>query len=114
MHARVPCSSAILPLPLHVCKGYRLWRHVYESAARIPGNVAKDKEVPHARRWECTMQRYVAAALQVTSCSICLEDFADGQKVRELPKCQHIYHAHCVDAWLCMHNACPLCRVPAV
>ncbi|CAK0771639.1 hypothetical protein CVIRNUC_003881 [Coccomyxa viridis] len=51
---------------------------------------------------------------KASSCSICLEDFARGQRVRELPKCQHVYHAHCVDRWLCMHNACPLCRVPAV
>ena len=52
--------------------------------------------------------------LQVTTCSICLEDFGKGQRVRELPKCGHVYHAHCVDRWLRMHNACPLCRVPAL
>ena len=52
--------------------------------------------------------------LQATTCSICLEDFNKGQRVRELPKCGHVYHAHCVDRWLRMHNACPLCRVPAL
>ncbi len=52
--------------------------------------------------------------VQVTSCSICLEDFGKGQRVRELPKCGHVYHSHCVDRWLRMHNACPLCRIPAL
>ena len=62
----------------------------------------------------CTMQPHLAAAVQASICSICLEDFARGQRVRELPKCRHVYHARCVDRWLCMHNDCPLCRMPAV
>ncbi|CAK0771658.1 hypothetical protein CVIRNUC_003883 [Coccomyxa viridis] len=51
---------------------------------------------------------------EASICSICLDDFARGQRVRELPKCRHVYHARCVDRWLCMHNDCPLCRMPAV
>ena len=47
---------------------------------------------------------------QVGECAICLEGFAHGEKVRELPQCCHVFHQACVDRWLRMHNACPLCR----
>lgn len=31
--------------------------------------------------------------LTVTDCSICLGDFAEGEKVRLVPKCSHVFHA---------------------
>ncbi|BDA45933.1 probable E3 ubiquitin-protein ligase ATL41 at C-terminar half [Coccomyxa sp. Obi] len=47
---------------------------------------------------------------QVSECAICLEGFARGEKVRELPACSHVFHKACVDRWLRSHSACPLCR----
>ena len=43
-----------------------------------------------------TSGRYVSSS----SCSICLEDFEVGEKVRLLPRCQHFYHTDCVLPWL--------------
>jgi len=44
-------------------------------------------------------------------CTICLEDFKQGEKIRCLP-CGHDYHAHCVDAWLSLKAKCPMrCHV---
>jgi E3 ubiquitin-protein ligase RNF167 len=51
-------------------------------------------------------------AAQVTDCSVCLEAFRKGEKVRTLPQCGHVFHRACVDRWLRMHSACPLCRTP--
>eukprot|EP00400_MALV-I_sp_L67-5_P000671 gene671-408_t len=51
----------------------------------------------------------------VTSCSICLEEFRDDDKVRHM-KCSHhhVFHAHCIDSWACFSNrkgiSCPLCN----
>lgn len=45
--------------------------------------------------------------LEETSCSICLDDFSDGQRVRKLP-CGHVFHIACVDAWLKRTATCPL------
>lgn len=43
------------------------------------------------------------------TCSICMDDFEDGDVVRDL-KCGHSYHRGCVDEWLMRKNTCPLCR----
>ncbi|GLT78923.1 hypothetical protein SLA2020_504410 [Shorea laevis] len=49
-------------------------------------------------------------AVPDTDCSICLVKFEDGDKVKVLPHCQHLYHFECVDQWLSTESSCPLCR----
>uniref|UniRef100_A0A0D9UY95 RING-type E3 ubiquitin transferase n=1 Tax=Leersia perrieri TaxID=77586 RepID=A0A0D9UY95_9ORYZ len=46
-------------------------------------------------------------------CAVCLSELADGEKVRELPNCGHVFHVECVDAWLRSRTTCPLCRAEA-
>ena len=44
-------------------------------------------------------------------CSICTEDFEEGQDQRVLP-CDHRFHPDCVDPWLLnVSGTCPLCRI---
>jgi len=45
-------------------------------------------------------------------CSICLDSYRVGVNLKELPRCQHIFHADCIDTWLTQKNTCPLCRLP--
>lgn len=45
-------------------------------------------------------------------CSICLDEFSEGQVCRMLPKCKHIFHRFCIDQWLPNQPHCPLCRSP--
>ncbi|KAF3330630.1 RING-H2 finger protein ATL11 [Carex littledalei] len=47
-------------------------------------------------------------------CSICLGGLVDGDKVKVLPKCCHVFHQECIDMWLGSHSSCPLCRASLV
>lgn len=43
-------------------------------------------------------------------CVICLSEFAPGERVKVLPKCNHGFHVRCIDRWLNSHSSCPTCR----
>nr|XP_009760219.1 PREDICTED: RING-H2 finger protein ATL29-like [Nicotiana sylvestris] len=43
-------------------------------------------------------------------CAVCLNDVSGGDMCRKLPKCDHVFHLECVDAWLQSNWTCPLCR----
>lgn len=43
-------------------------------------------------------------------CAVCLSLVKEGEVVRQLPACMHLFHVGCVDTWLRSHSTCPLCR----
>lgn len=43
-------------------------------------------------------------------CAVCISEFDDDEKLRFLPKCHHVFHPDCIDAWLASHTTCPVCR----
>ncbi|KAI3767712.1 hypothetical protein L2E82_18071 [Cichorium intybus] len=43
-------------------------------------------------------------------CAVCLNEFEDEETLRLIPKCDHVFHAECIDAWLENHVTCPVCR----
>lgn len=43
-------------------------------------------------------------------CSVCLSGLEEGEKVRVLPNCGHVFHVLCIDAWFALHSTCPFCR----
>ncbi|CAM0944386.1 unnamed protein product [Alopecurus aequalis] len=51
-----------------------------------------------------------AAAGTGGDCAVCLEAFLAGDRCRVLPRCQHGFHAQCVDSWLRKSRRCPVCR----
>jgi hypothetical protein len=51
---------------------------------------------------------------QEGSCSICMEDLVEGERVRAVRGCQHLFHAACVEPWLLSHGTCPMCRSATV
>ncbi|KAK7388245.1 hypothetical protein VNO78_23056 [Psophocarpus tetragonolobus] len=45
-------------------------------------------------------------------CTVCLSGFEEGEQVKKLPRCNHCFHAPCIDMWLYSHFDCPICRTP--
>lgn len=58
-------------------------------------------------------QSSVPSGSEEAKCCICLEQFQSGNELRRLP-CLHSFHAECVDKWLVINNACPVCRIPII
>ena len=47
-------------------------------------------------------------------CAVCLNEFEDDERLRLIPKCDHVFHPECIDAWLASHTTCPVCRANLV
>jgi hypothetical protein len=46
-----------------------------------------------------------------TCCSICIDEFEDGEPIRLLPRCKHAFHTECIMPWLTeRQGCCPLCK----
>jgi len=45
-----------------------------------------------------------------TVCAVCIENIKINEWYKQLPKCEHYFHADCIDKWLRLQNSCPVCR----
>jgi len=45
-------------------------------------------------------------------CIICFGLIEDGDKVGDLPHCNHLFHTSCRKTWIARKNACPMCMKP--
>nr|XP_043606151.1 E3 ubiquitin-protein ligase ATL6-like [Erigeron canadensis] len=43
-------------------------------------------------------------------CAVCLNEYEDEETLRLIPKCDHVFHPECIDAWFENHVTCPVCR----
>jgi len=43
-------------------------------------------------------------------CSICQQNYQNGQIIRKINHCEHFYHQPCLDEWLENHTKCPECQ----
>lgn len=43
-------------------------------------------------------------------CNVCYEDVKEGERVRSLLECTHIFHSVCIEKWFHEKTICPTCR----
>jgi hypothetical protein len=56
--------------------------------------------------------RAAAGADGGASCSICLNEYMDGEMLRVMPECRHRFYLARLDAWLLRSVSCPIYRSP--
>ena len=44
------------------------------------------------------------------ACCVCLDDFAENEKLQKCPGCKKCIHVNCILRWLKNKHTCPLCR----
>ena len=44
------------------------------------------------------------------TCSICLNEMKQTDKIRKMRDCNHFFHKDCIDNWLLIKSNCPYCR----
>ena len=45
-------------------------------------------------------------------CPICRDDFKDGDQLRKITICSHVFHEDCLENWFKYNEACPVCSKP--
>ncbi|XP_015867601.3 putative RING-H2 finger protein ATL53 [Ziziphus jujuba] len=43
-------------------------------------------------------------------CAVCLGEFEEGEWLRHLTNCKHVFHISCIDTWCLTNSNCPICR----
>jgi hypothetical protein len=62
-------------------------------------------------REELNNTEYDNIMTSCTTCSICIEEFEVGERLRLLPRCKHAFHTECIMPWLTeRQGCCPLCK----
>jgi len=52
---------------------------------------------------------------KASDCSICIDDFEEGEKLILLPRCDHVFHRECIKPWLLERQGrCPLCKTGVI
>lgn len=76
-----------------------------ESVNRQPFTQSEVNQITRLAPYQSTMGE--------TRCPISLEDFEEGEMVRQINRCGHIFNARILEEWLTsssMHICCPICR----
>ena len=53
--------------------------------------------------------RNVMADYGVVRCLICFADFLNGDRLKQFPRCNDLFHIRCLELWLNFEAKCPQC-----
>jgi len=73
-----------------------------ENAGKVSKGLSKEK-INEIRSF-----MWIEGRTKSDSCTICMEKYTSGVKVKTLP-CKHEYHTECVNEWLKTSKKCPVC-----
>ncbi|KAM0922036.1 hypothetical protein ACQ4PT_006444 [Festuca glaucescens] len=102
-----------LLLHLYICHVRR--RNSRRHAAAAAAALAAEPKAPKTGLEPAAIAALPTVAYQEDGgepgeCAICLGAARQGEAVRVLPSCAHVFHVACVDTWLASSSSCPVCR----
>jgi len=91
-----------------------------DSTSRDEGDISQSQGLSSGVAEECnssasspdsSTRKALYTTTISTTCSICIDEFEQGEKIRLLPRCGHGYHTECILPWLTeRQGCCPLCK----
>lgn len=57
-----------------------------------------------------TTLRAAMAVDEDAECSVCQTNYTEGQALRTITGCEHMFHKSCIDPWFARNSQCPNCR----
>uniref|UniRef100_A0ACD5VGX8 Uncharacterized protein n=1 Tax=Avena sativa TaxID=4498 RepID=A0ACD5VGX8_AVESA len=112
--AFVSVLGLALLLHLYICRVRR--RNSRRRAAAAAAVLQAEPKAPKTGLDPSAIAALPVAAYQEEAggepgeCAICLGAAQQGEAVRVLPSCAHVFHVACVDTWLASSSSCPVCR----
>ena len=103
----------LLLVYIRQCTEGRITGSVRPASARDIGNSALGLDVALIQAFPVFVYSSVKdlkIGKGTLECAVCLSEFEDEEMLRLLPKCDHVFHPDCIDAWLALHTTCPVCR----
>ncbi|XP_043687512.1 RING-H2 finger protein ATL2-like [Telopea speciosissima] len=106
-------------------------RHARETAQSSINGVSSSSQVVHSRQlpinkalhqslidslptflYSPTHHFSNSTSTTTSECPVCLCNLEEGEMVRLIPTCKHMFHLQCINMWLSSHYTCPICRSP--
>ncbi|XP_061365490.1 RING-H2 finger protein ATL5-like [Gastrolobium bilobum] len=97
---------------VHLCRRHHLFSQPLTTNSPSTTTLNEESLDPSVLKSLPTFTYSSATHRPLHDCAVCLSEFADCDKGRVLPNCNHAFHSHCIDTWFCSHSNCPLCRAP--
>jgi len=78
---------------------------------QVPTNATNTPIAPsHAQINSATTLRAAMATDEDAECSVCQTNYTEGQALRTITHCDHMFHKNCIDTWFARNSHCPNCR----
>lgn len=114
-HAAI-IESVFLAVDALVSPGRDLYVDVWDMTLlrrdTEPGQEWRPYFIPAAKSSIEQLKHTVDQNTTISSCAICLEDFAAAAQGSTSLPCAHHYHLDCIVRWLKLSHLCPMCRYP--
>ncbi|RWW41671.1 hypothetical protein BHE74_00052831 [Ensete ventricosum] len=114
-------SVFLVFLGVFLCVRYLLLRHLLPAdppherpkAGLDPSAIAALPSFSYRRASTAEGRRCEHTCTSTVECAVCLSMVGEGETVRLLSACEHLFHAECIDVWLLSNSTCPVCRADA-